>query len=115
MTKHQVDYIENHCRKLSCREIARNVGLTYNAVRTFCLKRNIRFPVFKNNGNIENFHDISDPGVAYLFGFLWADGYLSWTNGKPSAIGIELLREDAIFIEQIFKKLFKIMNLSIEV
>lgn len=107
MTDNQIEFIGKNNRVLSCREIARKTGLNYNAVRDYCGKIGVSFSRYKNNGCVKKFENIVDKNAAYLLGFLWADGFINYSAGRPSGIGVELLRKDATDIEPLFQKLFK--------
>lgn len=48
------------------------------------------------------FSPIVDPEVAYLLGFLWADGYLFKTVKGRARVGVECLSEDMKEIDHIF-------------
>lgn len=107
MTDDQINYCIQNSKNLSARQLAKIVGVSSPTILNNMKKFGITFKSHKNNSNIEQFKNISNPRIAYFFGLLWADGYfITKKNNKVTGIGISLLEPDMIEVEKIIEGLF---------
>jgi hypothetical protein len=98
ITDKQFEFAKENVNLISCRSMAKMLGTTYDILRYQCLKRNITFSKYKNNGNINLFYNIDKPQIAYLLGFLWADGYI---KNNQSSIEMSILYNDALQVKNV--------------
>jgi hypothetical protein len=70
-------------------------SVSYSANKKLGLYRN----VWKSKGCLENFKNVKDGEVAYVLGFLWADGYIceKWVD-------IELSLKDLLNVKPVFDR-----------
>jgi hypothetical protein len=94
--------IANH-RNMTCREMGRHLNIDYQTIRYQANKIGIKFSRYYDNSKIEQWENITTPEIAYIFGFLWADGSIRYSQHKASGVSIELQREDADHLEKIYK------------
>jgi hypothetical protein len=66
--------------------------------KSFIAKNKIQKPYDQYNVNPLQFIDIKTSEVAYILGFLWADGNL----GSNHSVNIEIISDDAVVIKNIF-------------
>lgn len=104
ITDKQFKFAKENVNLISCRSMAKMLGTTYNILRYQCLKRDITFPKYKNNGNINLFYNIDKPQIAYLLGFFWADGCI---RTGQTGIEISILYDDGVRLENTIQNLIK--------
>jgi hypothetical protein len=91
--------------KLPARLIAEKYGVSRSHVETFLKRLGVVFrPKGTRPPNIEikKFYPVDTEEVAYLLGFLWADGYVFKTVRDHSRIGMEIISQDMEDVEKIF-------------
>jgi intein-encoded DNA endonuclease-like protein len=69
-----------------------------NARRSFIARTKMDKPYEEYNVNPLQFINVETPEIAYILGFLWADGYL----GSNYSINTEIVSDDAIILEKVF-------------
>ncbi len=78
-----------------CQEILGG-GFTVNGVQQAAIKNKIyREKSYEGKGfDVEDFTKVRDPRIAYLLGWLWADGYIPKKKGVPQGINFCVRQDD---------------------
>lgn len=74
----------------SAKQLARELGCSGPTVLRYGKMHGVRFSAFKDRGNLAAFQNVLNPDIAYILGFLWADGWIG-----DQSLSIELVKEDA--------------------
>lgn len=101
-TQKERDFVFNNFKKLSINDICKNIDKSRRSLFSFLRMNKINI---KDNWNLYDvqpsiFLNIKSPEVAYVLGFLWADGHL----GNSNKILIDNKRSDVENIQNVFYK-----------
>ncbi len=103
-TDKEILYIKNHIDKLNIQQICDSLGKTRKSLFTYLRVHNIKLEDHPNLWDISPtfFKRVKLPEVAYLLGFIWADGTVYQPNG---GITIACVKEDMDTLEKVFDKI----------
>ncbi len=87
----------------SAKQLSRELGCCGPHVLKEAARYGITFSAFKDNGNLAAFQTVSNPEIAYILGFLWADG---WVGDQH--ISIALVQSDASHLLTILQRHCKV-------
>lgn len=102
-TEEQIEYIKNNYLIMSYKEIANVLGFTERQIRGKINHMNLSK---LRKINSDYFHEINTPLKAYLLGFIYADGWISYNvENRNYEFGIELTEEDKYVLDLINNEL----------
>lgn len=110
----EINFLIKYYNTFGIEYCIKNLNRSYSSIMCRCNQLNLKLdksvlskkliqskikPKEDYNIDVNKFLNIVNPEVAYMLGFLWADGYMST---KWNTIGIKIVRSDMIEIEKIF-------------
>lgn len=104
-TKQEVDFLKKNYKKHPTKWCAKQIGKNVGTVRQKAITLNLhtyRHALSINeikNVYVDSFLNVKVPEVAYVLGFLWADGYIS-NGGKY--VSLNIVKKDLNKIKKLF-------------
>lgn len=106
--KQRLLIIEKYSKILTATEIGIKLKISKDYVDSLAQKNGISLkkvkPTANNKIKIEKFKNIKNKEVAYLLGFMWADGASNSYNGEIKSVKINFLKEDFDALEKTLSK-----------
>lgn len=102
-TKKELDYIVENYKDKSFHEIAKTIGRTKKAVSVKVSKMGLKKDP-KYNFQTDFFQKIDNEEKAYWLGFIYADGYISFSKGRY-VLGIEIKNSDINHLKKFNKSI----------
>ena len=75
-TKKDLDFVQDNCRKLTHKQLATQLGRTKSSIKTKCQEHGWLKKIFRHDCK-DNYFDSWSANMAYILGFITADGCLS--------------------------------------
>lgn len=79
--EHQIEFLKKNYKDNGAKFCADNLGIPISKIHTKARKLGLKMTRksrgFSTYVDMKQFFDITDPRIAYLLGFLWADGYIT--------------------------------------
>lgn len=106
----EMEYVKSNYGKITGKVICDHLGWSSSKLErlTRVLKLKSKLQQNKKNANIELIKNLNDPEIIYILGFLWADGYMMFRNGKfgkiYSAVKLQIIKTDYDNIAHNLKK-----------
>lgn len=102
-TEEQIEYMKSNYLTMSYREIAKTLGFTERQIRGKINNMNLSK---LRKINSDYFHEINTPLKAYLLGFIYADGWITYNiENRNYEFGMELMEEDKYVLDLINNEL----------
>ncbi len=94
-------FIVENLGKIHVKDIAAKLGRTTGSIQNYLFERGIKIRHSPEwyRVNPSQFHDITTPEIAYILGYLWADGHIG-----ERCITLNIGKKDADNVWDIFKK-----------
>lgn len=112
-TQDKIEFLRENYSKIEINELAKILGLKKGSVMSNASRFGIRMlknHKYRNHGNKDDVShivkNISSPEVAYILGFLWADGWLFTATKKrrSMSVNIKIIKEDMDDVSDLFLK-----------
>lgn len=112
-------YIKIHAPTVTAYQIGKTLGINSSVVRGHILRCGLRCAGVqcnrKNDVDLSLFEKLDNPVMAYLMGYLWADGSRHAEHkGVYYTLAIEVLYDDGVYLESLMRPLLPIRTHSRE-
>jgi hypothetical protein len=96
----EIEYVKKNYGKITGKVICNHLGWSSSKLERLTRVLGVKSELQQNkkNANIEIIKNLNDPEIIYILGFLWADGYMMFRNGKfgkiYSAVKLQIIKTD---------------------